>query len=415
MKYILIFTLLISSAFPATYYLSSKNGSDKNSGLSAEQAWATIKKVNSFSFSSGDSVLFEKGNKWNETLTINKYQIHQGEIYFASFGKGRNPLIDGDNIRKHCIEIRNSSRIVIDGFELKNAADRGAAFIDRSSNITLNNCSIFTTSHGGVFIQNSSYCTVSNNLITTPDENYDAQTDGIYSQKNSHNIYEKNKIVIRNKNKIEHCDGIQSFRDTSVVYRFNYIEQDNDKENNAQGIYITTGAGKYIVYGNTIYCPNTKNSLIAFRNLSEGSGRIIIFNNTLISKNSYNLIYLSDTQNPVFKNNILYTDNEVCGFHIKNSKLKPQLFTNNLYYFPSSDYLVFYNGLKLDWEDWRRMGFDMKSKFDNPKFKNIKLKDFSLANNSPALGMGATEIPSIKDLQLNIKLVPPVNAGAYIK
>jgi hypothetical protein len=45
----------------ATYYVKS-TGSDSNSGLSDALAWKTISKVNSQTFSPGDTILFNCGD-----------------------------------------------------------------------------------------------------------------------------------------------------------------------------------------------------------------------------------------------------------------------------------------------------------------------------------------------------------------
>ena len=52
------------------YYIDSNNGDDKNSGLSPEQAWASLTKVNNTSFHAGDSILFKSGSVWKGQLLI---------------------------------------------------------------------------------------------------------------------------------------------------------------------------------------------------------------------------------------------------------------------------------------------------------------------------------------------------------
>src|SRR5438309_2297953 len=60
--------LLAATAFGTTYYVSSSSGSDANGGTSAGAAWATAAKVNAQSLQPGDSVLFKRGDVWNESL-----------------------------------------------------------------------------------------------------------------------------------------------------------------------------------------------------------------------------------------------------------------------------------------------------------------------------------------------------------
>src|SRR4030043_1407025 len=69
----LLFPLLLSLFLPslawgATYYVDATGGSDTNSGTATDQAWKTISKVNSTSFSNSDSILFKKGEVWRDQL-----------------------------------------------------------------------------------------------------------------------------------------------------------------------------------------------------------------------------------------------------------------------------------------------------------------------------------------------------------
>ena len=77
-----------------TYYVKNE-GNDANDGLSHETAWATVDLVNNSIFNPGDSVLFNRGDFWNENL-IPQYS---GDIYnnivFGAYGTGDKPIISG--------------------------------------------------------------------------------------------------------------------------------------------------------------------------------------------------------------------------------------------------------------------------------------------------------------------------------
>lgn len=75
----------------ATYYVKN-GGSDGASGLSDELAWATLSKVNGFTFASGDSILFKGGSHWHETLTFPR-----SNLTLAAYDTGDNPIISGAN------------------------------------------------------------------------------------------------------------------------------------------------------------------------------------------------------------------------------------------------------------------------------------------------------------------------------
>lgn len=78
-----------------TYYVSN-SGNDSNNGTSTSTPWATIAKVNSFNFSPGDNVLFQRGGHWETTtLRIDNSGTSTNRITFADYGSGDLPTIDG--------------------------------------------------------------------------------------------------------------------------------------------------------------------------------------------------------------------------------------------------------------------------------------------------------------------------------
>lgn len=97
MKRILIIMALglsgVSSA--TTYYVSSSTGSDANVGTSAANAWQTIAKVNGQTFQPGDSILFKRGDVWNESLVPPSSGSSGNPISFDAYGTGPAPNFTG--------------------------------------------------------------------------------------------------------------------------------------------------------------------------------------------------------------------------------------------------------------------------------------------------------------------------------
>ena len=93
MNKLITITLLLLFAFNAnaqtTYYVS-KAGSDANNGTSTSTPWQTIAKVNSHTFSSGDIVLFKKGDTFVGNITTNS-----DGVTYDSYGSGNLPIITG--------------------------------------------------------------------------------------------------------------------------------------------------------------------------------------------------------------------------------------------------------------------------------------------------------------------------------
>jgi hypothetical protein len=94
--FIIIIALGISElAAATTYYVSSSSGNDANSGTSAGAAWQTVGKVNGQSFLPGDSVLFKRGDVWNESLAPASSGTSGSPITFDAYGSGPAPNLTG--------------------------------------------------------------------------------------------------------------------------------------------------------------------------------------------------------------------------------------------------------------------------------------------------------------------------------
>ena len=61
--------LLASSVEAETYYVRS-GGNDSADGRSDATAWASLNKVNGYSFAAGDRVLFHEGDRWVGQLSV---------------------------------------------------------------------------------------------------------------------------------------------------------------------------------------------------------------------------------------------------------------------------------------------------------------------------------------------------------
>lgn len=94
MRYLLTILFLSSKAFATNYYVANA-GNDANDGLTPATAWQTIQKVNSTSFSAGDSILFNRGDSWNEELHITSSGTDGSPIVVGAYGTGNKPVITG--------------------------------------------------------------------------------------------------------------------------------------------------------------------------------------------------------------------------------------------------------------------------------------------------------------------------------
>jgi len=94
---IVVFAFLVwsSLASATTYYVSSSTGNDLNNGTSSSTAWQTIAHVNGQSFQPGDSILFKRGDFWNESLAPASSGSAGNPITFDAYGTGAAPNLTG--------------------------------------------------------------------------------------------------------------------------------------------------------------------------------------------------------------------------------------------------------------------------------------------------------------------------------
>lgn len=85
----------VKSPGNTTYYVDAENGSDDNTGISEDNAWKTLDKVNSFEFAAGDKLLLKSGCIWNGTLSPKGSGVEGRPILLSSYGTGARPVING--------------------------------------------------------------------------------------------------------------------------------------------------------------------------------------------------------------------------------------------------------------------------------------------------------------------------------
>ena len=93
---ILFILFVFSLSGNATTYYVSGSGNDNNNGQSPSSPWQTLGKVSSFkSFVSGDNILFNRGDFFYGTLTVNNSGSSGSPITFGAYGSGNYPVISG--------------------------------------------------------------------------------------------------------------------------------------------------------------------------------------------------------------------------------------------------------------------------------------------------------------------------------
>jgi hypothetical protein len=120
------FLLLLLAVFAvpargAHYYLDSTLGDDARSGLSQDQAWKSVAKVNATTFLPGDEILLKRGGRWQGTLHPLGSGTVEKPIRIGTYGEGPRPFLDGG--KGPAVLIHNQDAWAIEGLEVTNHKD----------------------------------------------------------------------------------------------------------------------------------------------------------------------------------------------------------------------------------------------------------------------------------------------------
>lgn len=103
----------LASSTAGTHYYVSAQGSDSNSGTSAESPWQSLAKVTEAALKPGDSVSFRRGDEWIGTVVLDHSGTAASAITLNSYGTGNLPTVTGGE-GGNCFRL-NGSFVVVDG------------------------------------------------------------------------------------------------------------------------------------------------------------------------------------------------------------------------------------------------------------------------------------------------------------
>ncbi len=84
------------NAIAGNHYLAS-TGNDSNTGTSSVSPWKTITKLNTITYSPGDTVFFHSGDTFRGAVLVNQSGNLASKVIFTSYGLGNKPIISGAN------------------------------------------------------------------------------------------------------------------------------------------------------------------------------------------------------------------------------------------------------------------------------------------------------------------------------
>lgn len=410
------------------YYVDSVGGNDSNPGT-IDQPWKSIGKVNSFPVPAGASVLFKRGDVWNETLQPQNAGSSGTPITFGAYGTGAAPLIDGQSSRVPIIisksfitlqdfEVRNSNGdgiyvtsssgnvtgVLIQGVTSYNSAQEGISF-NGNTKYTLNNCTLTnSTSHDNGYAGIKGYgridhITVSYNKVyhngLHPVSQWGWHGISFYgpdtTNRASYIIIEHNEVYDQlegtNSSSKEgtgiHCDD----NCDHMTVRYNYCH-DN------QGPGICLNANTYDdVYYNVCAYNGTGTSPYTAGIYLTNSKYVNIYNNVLCGDKNYGIYVLNMSVNGTnfnIKNNIFINNGSYeLRVYASSGSVANFVCDYNCYYNPSKTNLIQYldyGAGGLSW--WQGRGFDLNGMDQDPSFISLAKRDFHLQSSSPCIDAG---------------------------
>ena len=117
---LLVFLFSCSSLDSYNIYIDSNDGHDKNSGISKQNAWASLVNLDNIILKPGTTIHLKADSEFNGVIEINDSGTDDNPIIFKSYGNGKKPIVNGNGEKKHTILLNNVEHIIIDGIEISN-------------------------------------------------------------------------------------------------------------------------------------------------------------------------------------------------------------------------------------------------------------------------------------------------------
>jgi hypothetical protein len=399
-KWLVLFLLLVSPAYGATYYVAASGGD-----------YSTVAQVNAASFASGDIVSFNKGEQFDGNLSC------KIGVTYNSYGIGTNPILNGISSNVSIINIVNVNNIVIDGIDIK---DNGyvhtgycSIYIYNSNNIVIKNCTLNLNAHykGINIAANNSMEESAHDIIIKDNvvdggyeigmQCYSSLASGlVYNITISHNIV--SNVTPSVLYGAGHGINIGWYSSNVVVER-NYLYH-----NIRYGIVVDSGVSNVVIKNNICY-DNVYNIGSENDSLHGGNDNIKFYNNTLI----YGATTISagfrfadgyEGNNYEIKNNIIIGNSDTVSFIDDSSNTLVNLVSDyNCFYNSTGNFPKFtYNGTTyVGLTDWQGAGFDAHSNTTNPTLTGFIPK-------SSCINTGITLLSVLDDYNGSLR---PVSSG----
>lgn len=411
------------------YYVSQPNGSNSNDGLTPETPFRTIQHAQEIT-QPGDTVFIMNGIYTNpvpnsDVVTINVSGNEENWITYKNY-EGHHPIIQMNENNWQGIRIEGADYIIIDGIKIignndnisleyaiseqnnlfnSSTSGNGIGVVYEYANpenkphhIVIRNCEISKCGGGGIFVYNSDYVTIENNIVKecawySP---YNNSAITLYQNWNSDSSTEIKNIITRNTCYRNECFIPNIFGSEETIIGGSGIVID-DSRNTQSGSTLGVYLGKTNITNNVVF-DNGGRGIHSYT-----SDNLIIANNTLYKnckspdiQDGEITTYLSS--NVVAVNNISFPDADISPIHL----------------FDTTETVVSHNLWAANSGIANPQGTNFQT--GNPDFvsesNNIHEADFRLLISSIAIENGTTNFAPLVDKD-GIERVENPDIGAY--
>ncbi len=109
---------------PAAFYVDSVSGNDRWSGLTPDQAWKSLNKLNRTIFQPGDRVLLRSGSSWTGQLELKGSGTADLPIVLDRYGEGALPVIHGEGKKEYTVLLENVEYWEVNQLEITNKGEK---------------------------------------------------------------------------------------------------------------------------------------------------------------------------------------------------------------------------------------------------------------------------------------------------
>jgi hypothetical protein len=138
-------------------YFVSAEGNDLNSGLSVDQAWASIERVSVQAFSPGDTVYFRAGDAFTGTLQLGPDDAgsYDHRLVVTSYGKGKARIhgLDSLAVQADSCHFLTLENLEILGNGRKSGNTTDGILVTHSQGLGLNDLEVHGFQHSGIHLR----------------------------------------------------------------------------------------------------------------------------------------------------------------------------------------------------------------------------------------------------------------------